>query len=1409
MEKIIATIDKSNIADVFPMNDIQRGMVLLSIMNPEAAMYHDQFVYFVPPIDQEDLFLQAVKLMMEKHPILRTGFELDNYSEEVQIVYKEVEPWIKFTDLTAHPIAEQEKYIHDYMLQERFKVYDFRTPPLWRINMFALNENNSAYLIQFHHAVLDGWSLASFNTEVFNTYAQLKEDKNYKPAPLKVFFKDLVIEEIAEKNNPESINYWKEKLKDFNRLDIFNTDQVLSTGTRIPFGLEKSLQIKEKALKDGLTYKNIAFGAVVYVLNMLALEDDFVAGVVSNNRPVIEDGDKVLGCFLNTLPLRLKFDQLKDMTWLEYFQYIEAQMLELKIRDRSTLMEITKITGQREGTENPFFDVIFNHVDFQIVYKDLTGAKSQFQQKREVKTRNYEMSNTYLDINFIDVRTGEMMMEYALMREFKSNISVEQFHEYFMNVMECFLNVAGEKIIHHDIISAEERQKLLYHFNDTEKRFDASLSVTGLFDQQVKKHPEKHALAVKDQIYTYQQLDELSSRFANYLEGYGKIAEDELVAIKMPRSEWVVIAILAIWKSGGAYVPIDPAYPEDRTAFMEEDSNCRIIVDADMIAKFVKEKDQYAPVYTLQPQHQQSLAYMIYTSGSTGQPKGVMIEHAALTNFLHGMNDSLELDESDHLLALTTVSFDISILELFWTLCNGIKITIEKDNTDLYGFDRLMQHNPEMDFSLFYFSSQNSDEQDKYKLLMDSAKFGDENGFSAIWLPERHFHEFGGIFPNPSLLASAIAIITNNIRIHAGSVVLPLHDTIRVAEEWSVVDNLSHGRVALAIASGWHANDFVFKPEHYKTRREVMYQQIGELKQIWKGQPVKRINGSGNEVELNIYPKPIQPDIPIWITSAGSADTFRSAGKIGANLLTHMLGQDIRSLEENIKVYKEELALNGHDVQKASVTLMLHVYIGDDMDSVKQVAKEPFKNYLRSSIGLLKNLLSGMGVADTNMEEGELEDLLEMVFERYWNTSALFGTKESCGIMLRKLYEIGVTEIGCLIDFGIENEKVMAGLTYLNELKNEFNEKGNIREQEAITAMQITPSYLGALTEDNESGRFLKSLKHLIVGGEYFPEKLKKKLLDTTTASIYNMYGPTETTIWSASCRVESEKGNIIGKPIANTQIYILNKNLQLCPTGVKGQLYIGGKGLSRGYHKQAEATSQKFIDAPFISNEKIYNTGDMARWLPDGTIEFFGREDGQVKIRGHRIELGEIEHQLAQITGIDAAVVIDRETENGQKELVAYICSKDKQKPAELRSHLTGKLPAIMVPAYFIQIEEMPLTANGKINKKALHHLDHAEEYTNPDYIAPRNDTEKELAGIWQTILNKKQVGVTDSFFEIGGNSLNVVRLRRMLKKDMDISISIVDLFKYSTIEDIARVINKERETAESADENVEVLKF
>ena len=197
-----------------------------------------------------------------------------------------------------------------------------------------------------------------------------------------------------------------------------------------------------------------------------------------------------------------------------------------------------------------------------------------------------------------------------------------------------------------------------------------------------------------------------------------------------------------------------------------------------------------------------------------------------------------------------------------------------------------------MEFSLSFFSSTGNESEDgAYDFVIRASRYADENGFAAVWTPERHFHSFGGLFPNPSVISAAIAAVTNRIDIRAGSVVLPLHNPIRVCEEWAVVDNLSKGRVGISVASGWQKNDFVLAPENHADRKNIMFREVETIRKLWRGESVSFRGVDGPQVEVKILPRPIQHELPIWITAAGNRETFEMAGQIGANLLTHLLVQ--------------------------------------------------------------------------------------------------------------------------------------------------------------------------------------------------------------------------------------------------------------------------------------------------------------------------------------------------------------------------------------------------------------------------------------------------------------------------------------------------------------------------------------
>src|SRR6266480_2435299 len=344
----------------------------------------------------------------------------------------------------------------------------------------------------------------------------------------------------------------------------------------------------------------------------------------------------------------------------------------------------------------------------------------------------------------------------------------------------------------------------------------------------------------------------------------------------------------------------------------------------------------------------------------------------------------------------------------------------------------------QMDFSLFYFANADGGESsEKYKLLIEGAKFADTHGFAAVWTPERHFHEFGGLYPNPSVTSAAIATVTESIQIRAGSVVLPLHDPLLVAEEWAVVDNLSNGRAAISFASGWHANDFVIAPENYANRREVMLRGIETVRRLWRGEKVRRRDGKGTDIEVRILPRPIQRELPVWVTAAGSPETFRLAGKIGANLLTHLLGQSIEQLAEKNAIYRSAWREHGHGPGTGHVTLMLHTFVGSSVDEVREKVREPFSNYLRSSVDLWLARSPGQDIGE--FTERELEDLVSYAFDRYFETSGLFGTPDTCLRMIDRLEAIGVDEVGCLIDFGVDFDSTIASLRYLDKVRELTN----------------------------------------------------------------------------------------------------------------------------------------------------------------------------------------------------------------------------------------------------------------------------------------------------------------------------------------------------------------------------------
>ena len=342
----------------------------------------------------------------------------------------------------------------------------------------------------------------------------------------------------------------------------------------------------------------------------------------------------------------------------------------------------------------------------------------------------------------------------------------------------------------------------------------------------------------------------------------------------------------------------------------------------------------------------------------------------------------------------------------------------------------------------------------------------------------------------------------------------------------------------------------------------------------------------------------------------------------------------------------------------------------------------------------------------------------------------------------------------------------------------------SLLESSKVTFMLPTPVTWRMLLE---AGWKVDPDLTMISTGEALPEGLADSLV-SKGGNLWNFYGPTETTVWSTCCKVDNPNDIHIGKPIANTQVYMFDANLQPVPIGVSGEFMIGGDGLARGYLGNPEMTAEKFIPNPFRPGEKMYRTGDLARWRSDGQIEFLGRIDNQVKVRGFRIELGEIETALAKIESIKSCAVIVSEDASEDKRLVAYYEVKSEQvvDVESLRKALKEQLPDYMVPSMFIQLDEIPLTPNGKIDRKKLEKQEVVFESFN-EYVAPRNAIEQKLATIWTEMLKIEKIGIHNNFFDLGGHSLLAMRVQSCIREAFEVDISIRDLFEFPTIKKLA----------------------
>ncbi|MFZ6009422.1 MAG: amino acid adenylation domain-containing protein [Bacteroidota bacterium] len=1044
--------------DFFPASDIQKGMLYYSTALSEDAlgMYHDQIFYqFEDRSFDYKAFEEAFYKLVQKHEILRTSFDFENFPEEIQIVHTcdACDNDIDLINISHLSDKQKKKYLAGYFKSDRKNPFTITKPGLWRLRLFQLSENDFGVLFVIHHAIIDGWSEASLRTELSNIYYALKEGKAVKVQKLKASYKDFVIAQLQYKGSEQYASFWKAQLKDYQRSSLplnkkigsevqqYETEQAFfPVPSRITDAL---LHLSEKL---NVPIKSIFVTAFAYFVKITTGKNDVTFGLVSNSRPEVEDGDKIIGCFLNTVPFRLVMKHLENAGSL--IDRANARAMELKEFDKLPLLEIATTIGEATTGGNPIFDLIFNYLDLHI-----TGDMHQNAQGKKAIVPSYVKTNTHFDftVNRVDnVFHLHLIYESQL---FNAE-DVKRVFDYYTAILESFAK--EKKLAAGTIIPAAEKNSLMHKFNDVKSQYPSDKGISALFAEVAKQLPQQKALVFGNQSVTYAELDEMSTRLANYLLTNEGIMQGDMVGIKLRKSIHYIVSMLGIVKSGATYVPL-PGGNNDRLNYIIEDVAPRVllmdsadkselcnyngvVLRSDRIAGILDGKVQ-ADAANLPTNKPSDVAYIMYTSGSTGRPKGVVVEHRGVVRLVKNTN-YVPLSLENRLLQNGSIAFDASTFEIWGMLLNG--------------------------------------------------------------------------------------------------------GTLHLAEEEEMMET-----------------------RKFKT---LLYQY-----------------------KINV----------LWITTAWF-----------------------------------------HQIVEEDIATFMH-------------------------------------------------------------------------------------------------------------------------------------------------------LDHILVGGERLS---KKHMLEFKEHYPYiricNMYGPTENTTFSTFHEMENIPGGEetipIGKPISNSTLYIMDGDRELVPVGVVGEIMVGGDGLARGYWKNESLTAAKFIANPLNPAEKLYCSGDYGRWLKDGTVEFLGRVDNQVKVRGFRIELGEIETVMEKIAEIEKAIVVAVDGVDMTKQLVAYYSLAKDIEQDVLRRALKKQLPDYMVPASLIRVYEFPLNVNGKVDRQKLLSLTNEDDAKT--YTAPRNDIEKQLAEIWQAVLGLERISIDDNFFEIGGHSLTATRMLTKVHKEMDAEINLRQLFISPTLEKLASEITATR---------------
>ncbi|WP_456407429.1 amino acid adenylation domain-containing protein [Caldithrix abyssi] len=686
-----------NIKDIYPLSPMQQGMLFHTLFAPESEVYTEQLACtFVGNLNIE-AFKKAWDALLQRHDVLRSAFVWEDLEEPLQVVYHEVELPFDVQDWSNLPKDQQKAQIDALIDTERQKGFDLNEAPLMRIKLIRLNENEVFFLWSHHHLLFDGWGFAIILKELFQLYEGYEKNQAVH-LPAARPFRDYIAW-LKAQDMQKAEAFWRKKLAGFYAPTPLVVDRKTDRpGNEYPkirreYGKGLSARAEQFTKQYQVTLNTLFQGALALILARYSSENDVLFGSTVSGRPTEIPGiEGMVGLFINTLPIRVQIDeQVKVKDWLQTLQLQNAEMRQYEYTPLVNIHKWSDVPGAQ-----PLFEALLVFENYP-VSETLSQSSASLQIK---DVRSVEKTNYPLTIVTAPGQTLTLDIAYDANRFDRQTI--ERLHDHFERVMEQIVFNPQQTLADIELVNAREKEKLLNEWSGTKKPFPQDKTIQQLFEAQAAKQPQVIAVDFQDQTLTYQQLNQKANQLAHFLRQKG-VKPETIVGISLNRSLETVIAALAVLKSGGAYLPIDPDYPQERIDYMIADSGIRLLITEDglfdrfskqnlQLISLWKDKAQIEAQPTDNPEHvnaPQNLAFIIYTSGSTGKPKGVMLQHRGMINFLQNMVTDFNLGPGKTMLQIASFSFDAAASEIFSALTGGATVQMIERET-LLSIDKLV-----------------------------------------------------------------------------------------------------------------------------------------------------------------------------------------------------------------------------------------------------------------------------------------------------------------------------------------------------------------------------------------------------------------------------------------------------------------------------------------------------------------------------------------------------------------------------------------------------------------------------------------------------------------------------------------------------------------------------------------------